>query len=182
MNFGKNNENARDEYVYAVSGDQWDNGSNVRLGRVHKDYIMQAGYWEWVCSFDLYGNPAWSHDLNESIPVFCMHRALGIPDMVYLKSVNRYLLFTWSLHEDFSPSGSDLYILEASEPWGPFSFVHYEENWEGKDFNPYCPRLPLKWVEPDGLTCWLQFSGNWGKEMQPVAYRSSVRRFRFILH
>ena len=37
INFGRNNANARDGYVYAVWSDQWDNGFNLRLGRVPKD-------------------------------------------------------------------------------------------------------------------------------------------------
>lgn len=183
INFGKNNENARDNYVYAVSGDQWDNGSNLRLGRVPNDRIVRREAWEWVSSFDMFGKPAWSHDLTQAVPVLSLHRCLGLPDMVYLAGINRYLLFTWRLHKDFSPyDGSDLIIFEAPEPWGPFSLVHYEEFWEGKDLNPYCPRLPLKWIEPDGKLCWLQFSGSWSPEGQASGYyRSHVRPFKLIM-
>jgi hypothetical protein len=36
----------------------------------------------------------------------------------------------------------------------------------------------LKWVEPDGVTGWLQFSGSWGKAGQKLlAYRFNVRQF-----
>jgi hypothetical protein len=183
VNFGQNNANARDKYVYAVSGDQWDNGSNMRLGRVPSDSIVRREAWEWVCSFTPSGEPAWSHDLDEAVPVLSMHRWLGMPEMVYLAGIKRYLLFTWRLHKDFSPyDGTDLLVFESPEPWGPFSLVHFEEYWEGKDFNPYCPRLPLKWVESDGVTCWLQFSGNWGPEGQKAGYyRSNVRQFRLIM-
>jgi hypothetical protein len=48
-NFGKNNANARDEYVYAVSSDQWDNGSNLPPGRVQGDSLMRREACEWVC-------------------------------------------------------------------------------------------------------------------------------------
>ena len=180
VNAGKNNENARDEHVYAVSTDQWDNGSNLRLGRVPADGIMRQEAWEWVCAFGPDGKPAWSPDLDEAIPVLSIHRWISLPEMVYLAGINRYLLLTWRLHEDFSPDhGTDLLVLESPDPWGPFSVVHFEEYWQGKEFNPYCPRLPLKWLEPDGRTGWLQFSGNWGKSGQAAGYyRSSIRRFR----
>jgi hypothetical protein len=169
VNFGQNNANARDGYVYAVSSDQWDNGSNLRVGR--------------VCAFTPSGEPAWSFDLNEAVPVLSLHRWLSIPEMVYLAGVQRYLLFTWRLHQDFSPDqGTDLLVFESPEPWGPFSLVHYEEYWEGKAYNPYCPRLPLKWMEADGVTGWLQFSGSWGPEGQKAGfYRSNVRPFRLKL-
>ena len=100
--------------------------------------------------------------------------------MVYLASIQRYLLFSWRLHKDFSgDDGTDLLILEAPEPWGPFSLVHAEEYWEGKDVNPYCPRLPLKWLNPDGISGYLQFSGSWSPNGQKNNYyRSNVRPFR----
>ena len=180
VNFGQNNANARDGYVYAVSSDQWDNGSNLRLGRVLVDSITRRESWEWVCAFNPAGDPAWSYDLNESVPVLSLHRWLGLPEMVFWASIQRYLLLTWRLHKDFSgDDGTDLLIFEAPEPWGPFALVHWEEYWEGKAFNPYCPRVPLKWIESDGTTGWLQFSGSWSPEGQKAGYyRSNVRPFR----
>ena len=183
VNFGKDNANARDNYVYAASSDQWDNGSNLRLGRVPSDSILRPEAWEWVCAFSPSGQPAWNHDLNESVPVLSLHRWLGIPELVYLAGIQRYLLFTWRLHADFSADdGTDLLVFEAPEPWGPFSMVHFEEYWEGKAYNPYCPRLPLKWVEADGVSAWLQFSGSWGPAGQEaLTYRSNVRPFKLHL-
>ena len=182
VNYGKNNANARDGYVYAVSTDQWDNGSNLRVGRVPADSIMRREAWEWVCAFLPSGEPVWKADLDEAIPVLSLHRWISLPDMVYLAGIRRYLFLTWRLHKDFSPDdGTDLLILESPEPWGPFSLVHFEEYWEGQRFNPYCPRLPLKWMESNGLTGWLQFSGNWGPAGQKALYyRSNVRRFRLV--
>lgn len=183
INFGQNNANARDNYVYAASSDQWDNGSNLRLGRVPSDNIVRREAWEWVCAFTPSGEPAWSFDLNEAVPILSLHRWLSQPEMVYLASIRRYLLFTWRLHKDFSPDdGTDLLIFEAPEPWGPFALVYWEEYWEGKEFNPYCPRLPLKWINPDEVSGWLQFSGSWGPAGQKAGfYRSNVRPFRFIM-
>ena len=183
LNFGQNNANARDGYVYAASSDQWDNGSNLRLGRVPHDSIMRREAWEWVCAFTPSGAPAWSPDLLEAIPVLSLHRWISIPEIVYLAGVQRYLLLTWRLHQDFSPDdGTDLLVFEAPEPWGPFALVHFEEYWEGKAYNPYCPRVPLKWIEADGVTGWLQFSGSWGPAGQKMGtYRSNVRPFRLKL-
>jgi hypothetical protein len=182
INFGQNNANARDGFVYAVSGDQWDNGSNVRLGRVPQERILEGRAWEWVAAFSPSGEPAWSGDLAEAIPVLSLHRWIGSPEMVYLAAIKRYLFLTWRLHKDFSPfDGTDLVILEAPEPWGPFSVVHTEEFWQGQKFTPYCPRVPLKWLNADGTSGWIQFSGNWSPEGQKDAYRSNVRPFRLAL-
>ncbi len=106
-------------------------------------------------------------------------RWISLPEMVYLSTPHRYLLLTWHFNEDFSPTaGSRLVLYDAPEPWGPFTLVHYEETWETKDMNPYCPRVPLKWMEPDGTAGWLLFSGSWA---QPQShYRANVRRFRLL--
>ena len=183
VNFGKDNAGARDSYVYAVSGDQWDNGSNLRLGRVPKDAITDTAAWEFVCAFEIDGSPVWKRDMEQAIPIMSLHKHLGLPEMVYMKKLGRYILFTWRLRGDFSPDdGTDLMIFEAPEPWGPFSLVYTEEYWMGKEFTPYCPRLPLKWVEDDGVTAWMQFSGNWGKVGKDnFYYRSNVRKFKFLV-
>ena len=183
INFGKNNENARDEYVYAVSSDQWDNGSNLRLGRVPMNKIMERGEWSFVSAFDAEGEPTWHRDLDEAIPVLSLAGSLGAPEMVYITAIKRYLLFTWRLRKDFSPTeGTDLLVFESPEPWGPFSLVYHEEMWEGQAFNPYCPRVPLKWMAADGLSGWVQFSGSWGEEGQKALYyRSNVRPFELTL-
>lgn len=182
INFGRNNAGARDEYIYAVSGDQWDNGSTLRLGRAPANEIMNRAAWEWVSGLSVAQHPAWSSCLEYAYPILTHPRAVSLPEMVYLAAVERYLLLTWRLHEDFSPdAGSDLYIYEAPEPWGPFTLVYEEEFWEGQEVNPYCPRLPLAWLEDDGLTGWLQFSGTWRDGGKTPYYRSNVRKFRLIL-
>jgi len=182
INFGKNNENARDDYVYAVSGDQWDNGSNVRLGRVPKDRIIEAAYWEFVCAFERDGTPVWNRSLERAIPIISIHKHISIPEMVYLSELKRYLFLTWRLRQDFNPeAGTDLIILDSPEPWGPFTLVHYEELWQGKDCNPYNPRVPLKWMAPDHLSGYIQFSGAWNQKEDENGlsyYRSNIRKFQ----
>lgn len=186
VNFGRNNEHARDEYVYAVSTDQWDNGGELRLGRVSAEHILNTEQWEWVSQITAPGDPQWTRDLRQSVPVLAKERAISLPEMVYLSGIDRYLLLTWRLHEDFSPTaGTDLYLYESSEPWGPFSLVYHEDMWEGQLVNPYCPRLPLKWLDPDGVTGWIQFSGSWTSPhdrqgFRPY-YRSNVRKFRLTI-
>jgi hypothetical protein len=186
INFGKDNSGAKDHYVYAVTSDQWDNGSDLRLGRVPNDKIQDAASWEWVGSFEN-GKPVWTKNLTSATPILSDDRYISIPEMVYLSKIKRYLLLTWREKKDFDPAyGSELIIYDSPEPWGPFSVVDYEPSWESIAFNPYCPRIPLKWMEDDGITGWMQCSGNWGFNspdgwQSTVYYRSSVRKFRLNL-
>ena len=175
---GKNNADAVDSFVYAISSDSWDNGSNLRLGRVPKDAIGRREAWEWVGAWDAERKPYWTRSLDDAIPVLSLLKTLGCPEMVYLPKFKRYLLLTWRLHGDFSPTlGTDLLVFESERPWGPFNFVHYEESWEG-EINPYCPRVPMKWMSDDNLSGHLLFSGSWNWDTQKTVYRAHTRPFK----
>jgi len=179
VNNGPDNHGAPDKYVYAVSTDQWDNGSNLRVGRVPANRIQDAAAWQWISELKNDEHPRWTHDLNEAIPVLTDARRISLPEMVYIAEIKRYVLLNWRLYRDFSNSdGTELMIYDAPHPWGPFTLVHQEAMWEGKDTNPYCPRLPLKWLKVNGdeIDGWIQFSGSWRKTS--TEYRSHVREFR----
>lgn len=182
VNFGRDNKGARDTYVYAISSDQWDNGSHLRLGRVPAGRIQDRAAWEWVSAFQSDGKPAWTSELSQSSPILSDDRYISLPEMVYVAQLKRYLLLTWRLKEDFNPTrGSELIIYDAPEPWGPFTLVHHEKDWESPEITPYCPRVPLKWIkaERDGVSGWLQFSGSWKENS--LHYSSHVRPFRIRL-
>ncbi|SPE31215.1 exported hypothetical protein [Candidatus Sulfotelmatomonas gaucii] len=179
VNSGRDNAGAPDKYVYAVSTDQWDNGSNLRVGRVPANRIQDVGAWQWISELKSYKRPRWSSELNRATPVLTDDRRISLPEMIYIGTIKRYLLLTWRLYKDFSNSdGTELMIYAAPHPWGPFTLVHEEAMWESKDMNPYCPRIPLKWLKVNGdeIDGWMQFSGSWRKTS--TEYRSHVREFR----
>jgi len=179
VQFGKNNEDAVDGYVYAISADHWDNGRDLRLGRAPKDNIMDRGKWEFAIPEGEY-NVKWTSVLEESVPILEIDKHISTPEMVYVRSLNKYILLTWALHTDFrTPTGSELTILEANQPWGPFSLVHYEWMWYKRDACCYTPRIPLKWFDYENLTGYLLHSGNW--ETQVPYYLPQIRKFKFTI-
>jgi hypothetical protein len=182
VNNGKDNANAPDNYVYAVSTNQWDNGSTLRVGRVPADRIADGSEWQWISELKNPSHPRWTSNLQQSISVFNDDGRISLPDMVYIAPIKRYLLLTWALKKPFSPlDGTELDIYDAPHPWGPFTLVHHEDIWESIDMNPYCPRLPLKWLQVKNgeLTGWIQFSGSW-RQNSPH-YKSHVRQFKMTL-
>lgn len=178
VQFGRDNADAVDSYVYAISGDQWDNGSQLRLGRVPRDDILNLEAWAWA-EVQEDGRVKWNRDLDGSKPVLTIEGHLGLPEMVYLPSIGRYLLLTWGLHKDFHvEAGSELTILESENPWGPFRLVFYEEIWDSIEICPYCPRLPLKWFDAVSFTGWVVHSGSWHTVEH---YTIHVRPFRLTV-
>jgi hypothetical protein len=183
INYGKDNKGAVDGYVYALSGEGWCNGNNVRLGRAPADSIMNAHSWEWISGFDPAFVPRWTKNVFDATPVLSYDRYLGMTDMVYLPKLKRYLLFSWHFNKYADPNnGSRLVIFESPEPWGPFSIV-YQGDWETNELTPYNPRLPLKWFDQDALEGWLLFSGTWRNYGGVInsAYRAHARKFKLLL-
>jgi len=177
VQFGKNNADALDEYVYALSADQWDNGRFLRLARVPKDRIMERDQWEFV-SLDSRNNPSWCKDLSASTPLLDMEGHVSLPEMVYIRSLHKYLLLTWGLHTDFyTPTGSELTILESDHLWGPFSLVHYEWMWYKRECCAYTPRVPLKWFDQETLEGYILHSGNWGYTAVSGAWVNPMRHY-----
>ena len=184
VQYGKNNAGAPDGYVYAVSGDQWDNGKYLRLGRVKNDRIMDRHEWEFA-SLDSSGGPVWHKDIKKAEPILEIEGHVSLPEMVYIHSLNKYLLLTWGLHGDFyTPTGSELTILESDNIWGPFSLVHFEWMWDGRDVCAYTPRVPLKWFDHETGCGYILHSGNWGYsdaegnwKSYPQYYRPHLKKF-----
>ncbi len=181
INFGKDNAGARDNFVYAVSGDGWDNGTALRLGRVPAAEIMKTESWQWVSGVGGDGLPVWSSEMAHSVPILTHPGYLGCVDMVYLRGISRYLLHSWHHKVKSNPdAGSELIVYDAPEPWGPFTLVHHQDPWETTELNPYNPRLPLKWFDQQKLEGWMVFSGSWRKGGQTPNYRMHVKRFRLL--
>lgn len=179
IQFGRDNADAVDQYVYAISGDQWDNGSQIRLSRVHQDHVMERERWEFAV-VDEHHDVTWTSELENATPILEVDRHLGMPEMVYVKSLQKYILLTWALRTDFRTlTGSELTILEADRPWGPFSLVHYDWMWYKRECCPYTPKLPLKWFDQQNLEGYILHSGNW--ETQIPYYLPQIRKFRFTV-
>jgi len=181
VNFGQDNAGARDGYVYAISGEGWDNGSHCRLGRVPADRVADGSAWEFVAGFGENDDPHWTAELAKSVPVLSHPGYLGTVDMLWIAAARRYLLLGWHHKVKSNPdAGSELIVYDAPEPWGPFTVVHHEDLWETAEMNPYNPRVPLKWFDGERLEGWLLFSGSWRNAGQTPYYRAHVRPFRLL--
>jgi hypothetical protein len=123
---------APDGYVYALATEREFNASALVLGRAKADIadIIDPARWQWAAGTDAVGgrqNPIWSSSISRAKPILTWNDHITYPRMSYDPALHRYLLtFTYS-YAGAPPAvwknGSELVILESSEPWGPFSFV-----------------------------------------------------------
>lgn len=175
LNFGKNYQGAKDNFVYIYSHDEKDAykpADQMVLARVAKNKILDRKAYEFFKTIDNQGEPVWSKDIAERGAVFT-HSAMCYRSGISYNSGLKHYLWCQIHPETNHPQGSRFQggfgIYEAPEPWGPWYTVYYTKNW---DVGPGdTSSLPTKWMSYDGKMCYLLFSGD---------DCFSVRRVEFI--
>ena len=179
LNFGKNNTNSRDGYVYSytydetgsyICGDSWDvqYPGRVHLIRVPANQITTKSAWQVFTGTP--SNITWSSNFALRNPVltdatYGMQR-LGV---IYVPAANRYLMTAQQVSR-FHSCGAKVGIFEAPEPWGPWTLVRRFDPWtEGIKEPDSVYKTTTFFVSPkwwDGLTGVLVYTGqdddSWG--------------------
>lgn len=170
LNFGKDYQGARDDYVYiyapGAKNGTFTSTDTVDLARVPKDQIKNQASYQFFAGLDDGGNPNWTSDINNRVPVFNypgkVHWTMSVG---YNPGIRRYLLFNNSRPNPSQSKSTpgDLEIFDASEPWGPWTKVVSYQNWGdfGYTFSYF---LVPKWLSGDGRDFTLVFSGTGGND------------------
>jgi len=99
VQYGKDNADALDEYVYAYFpgvGDDghsyWENGDGILLGRVHRDRILQREAWTFFAGLDGNNAARWTTDDRRAELIFHYTGMTGEDHVSYNPGLRRYLL------------------------------------------------------------------------------------------
>tara|TARA_R110002049_G_scaffold2750_10_gene22480 strand:+ start:151341 stop:152408 length:1068 start_codon:yes stop_codon:yes gene_type:complete len=167
VNFGKDYDGARDNYVYAYShdGPRADQPADgFVLMRADKNRLVDRDAWEFFDRLDHDGEPVWTRNIEQRGVMLVRKDAALRSAMTYNAGLGRYL---WWIQTP-APIGSNdrgdtrfqggFAILDAPEPWGPWTVAYQTDQWdigpgEHADF-------PAKWISADGKTLFLVFSGD----------------------
>ena len=163
LNFGKNYQGARDNFVYICSNDENDaykSADQMVLARVNKNKIRDIKAYEYFKSTDKDGKPVWSEEISERGAVFTNPANCYRSGITYNPGLKRYLwcqILPYSRHPQGSRFQGGFGIYEAPEPWGPWRTVFYTKDW---DVGPgETSSFPVRWMSKDGKNCYLLFSG-----------------------
>ena len=154
LNFGRNYEGARDEYVYAYSQEgasAYETHDGVSLARAPKTVLKDRDKWQFFAGFDLKGQPVWAVDAGSAKAAFSFPRHCQRVDAIYHPATKRYLLAVGYGHN------GGWGIFDAPEPWGPWSTVFHNEYWGVGETHGY--RFTSKWMSEDGRSMAMVFSG-----------------------
>ncbi len=155
-----------DGYLYAISTEQEFNASTLILGRSRGDIadVTDPARWQWASGWTPTPSawPVWSSSSSAAQPILSWPGHITYPRMSFDPGLRRYLLtFTYSYGSTppgIWTNGSELVILEAPHPWGPFSFVARQPYFGPS--NGYDPAIPVKWFSDHGQSLWLIWSAN----------------------
>lgn len=175
VDYGKNNANAPDNYVYAYALDQnWRFSSRVEsptklwLARVPKDQIQNRAAWTYYAGNDASGQPRFAASIADRAPVledatkvyqkpydpaFASNMTtLSQGGVVYDAPLHRYIYASWT---EFT-----FELFEAPQPWGPWKkFLRRDYGvypWFGDLNGGYATTIPSKFLSADGTSMWLQ--------------------------
>lgn len=162
LNYGRNYEGARDEYVYIYSHDHdsaYQPADRMVLARVPLERMKQREAYEFFSGLGRSGDlqPQWSGDVADRAAVFEHPGRCYRSSVSYNAPLKRYL-WCQILPGDDPRFAGGLGIYDAPEPWGPWTTVFFTESW---DVGPgETAGIPTKWISNDGRTIHLVFSGD----------------------
>jgi hypothetical protein len=186
-------------YVYAISNDDnWETGNHIFLARAPLHAVLDRDLWQFFAGRDRDNRAAWSPHEQHARPVLSDPGHVGHPTMTFLPGLagGRFLLafgsdsvphsyaHTREMFEQLWHRSRELQIYEGPTPWGPWSLVHYDPNWEGEHL-AYLPQIPPCWLAADSLSGTLLFSGDYRAPHLPAPaesfYAFMTRPFRLHL-
>lgn len=165
LNFGKNYEGARDEYVYVYSHDNasaYLPADGMVLARVPRRKIREREAYEFFELIGENGDVVWTSNIARRGAVFRNAGRCYRSGVSYDAGLKRYLWVqilpgTEGRAVDTRFAGG-FAIFDAPEPWGPWTTAYHTDSW---DIGPgETSSFPTKWMSADGKTVHLVFSGD----------------------
>lgn len=164
LNFGKNDEGARDDFVYIYSQESdsaYDAADSMVLARVVKDRIRERTAYGFFAGMDPANAPKWRPEVSRRKSVFEHEGMCYRGGVTFNAGLKRYLwcqIHPDSPHEQGPRFEGGFGIYDAPNPWGPWTTVFFTRKW---DVGPgETSSFPAKWMSADGRTAHLVFSGD----------------------
>ena len=167
VNYGRDYEGARDNFVYAVAADHpsaYIAVDRFILMRAPKERLRERAAYDFFVRRQDNSQPAWTREISERGVVFSHPGACLRQQMTYCTPLRRYL---WWQHLPNTKNREDVGdtrfeggfgVYDAPEPWGPWTTAYFTQMWDASPGET--ASFPTKWMSADGKKLWLVFSGD----------------------
>ena len=166
LQFGRDYDGARDDYVYMYAPNIQQNKSlypqnpgELTLIRSPKAKVNVRSAYEFYAGLGADGEPVWTFDVDDRLPVFedlengvTQHVAV-----VYNSGLERYILTT----EHGEHAKGNIAIYDGPTPWGPWTTVEFADSFgrfKTLD-NGFMWVFPSKWLSEDGKSFAMIYTG-----------------------
>jgi hypothetical protein len=174
IQFGKDNADAPDTYVYAYfpaaddGNAYWENNDYLLLGRVPSDQILVRSAWRFYAGKQESGQELWDADDAKAVQVFRYPRMTGEDHVTYNPGLKRYILANYGFHDgQLNPRPyhqgkttqcpSQVTLFESPQMTGPWNLFYRNDDFG--TCGEYNPSFPQKWMSGDGKTMWMVSAG-----------------------
>ncbi len=186
LQFGKDYEGARDDFVYMyapeIKTNKWDvqKPGEITLMRSTITGLTDFASYQYFAGTIADGTPIWTSDIEARKPVFeDADNGVMRTSVNYNSGLGRYFLVTEHTKRSGSSGGGNIGIYEAPEPWGPWKTVFFELGWaphlNGK--GSFFWLFSNKWASADGRRFVMLFNTNdqWNSVEGEFAIRSDTK-------
>lgn len=199
VQYGRDNAGAPDEWVYVyfpgTQGDAafFENNDQILLGRVPSHRILDRAAYQFYSGTQLDGAVTWTSDATIASAVWTFPLMTSVQQANYVPSLNRYVFANWAwisydgyprpdhtadeVNDRTGHQRTQLTLVEAEQPWGPFAVMHRDDDWSGADGSSgaYTPVFPPAWVGTAEL--WMVSTQCCGNPRPPLNhYNFNVQR------
>jgi len=143
------------------------------LARVPTAEIGTLGSYQYYAGTDAAGNPEWSSTNTNAVPIFkdTNGHYTELISVVYNPGIGRYVAMANHGEEGKSgglPAERQVGIFDSPNPWGPWTTVDYEENFDNTECGSTCLEngdalgmtFPQAWISESGLSMWGSYSSD----------------------
>jgi len=174
VDFGKNMQYSPDGKAYMVAhgadindpkprfyNASWITGDQIYLLRVEPspENINDASKWEFYAGRDERGNAVWTNDFKQIRPLLEWNNNMGCVTVTYNPVLKRYLMCVTD--GGMTCARMNTYLLESESLTGEWRLITYMKNFGEQ---AYFVNIPSKFIEKDGKTMWLLYSGNFASD------------------
>jgi len=191
VQYGQDYAGAPSDWVYVyfpstTSGAAFfENNDEILLGRVHKSLILQRDAYQFFNGVELDGTVSWTSDATIATPIWSFPLMTSVQQVNYHPHFKRYVFANWAWisydghprpdHTGDERNGrtghqrTQLTLVEAEQPWGPFSIFYRSDDWQGWDGSSggYTPVFPPAWIASEE-EMWMVFTQCCGNPRPPL--------------
>ncbi|MGD0505290.1 MAG: chitobiase/beta-hexosaminidase C-terminal domain-containing protein [Steroidobacteraceae bacterium] len=154
-------------YIYGSVKSSPGNQYLARVAASPSNSIETPGNWSYYGGRDASGNPIWTLTSTGAVPVWSDPNDAQSLSISFDPAIGRYIAY--NDHGNAcggAPCEREVSLFDAPSPWGPWTTLDYEEEFDNVNCNSNCLgnqvavgwAMMQQWFSSDGLSIWVEYN------------------------